>query len=178
MNPLALESTFVAVEQTTYQNSFTETYIPTEGTIYTKFESTTKNIKEQQPKTFVYVDDLLKSKLFTNFNSNSRSLLLYIIYNLKQQKDFIKLTPRQIQKVMNISSNLYNKAIQELITEKIIYPKEITVKSEEYWINPHYVYNGSRLLYFLKNYPNQVIKVQGPPIILKDSLVRETIKKL
>lgn len=178
MNPLALESTFVAVEQITYESSFTETYIPTEGVLYSKYESTTKNIKEQQERISVYVDDLLKSKLFTKFNVISRSLILYIIYNLKHKKDYIKLSPRQIQKIMSISSDLYNKAIQELIKEKVIYPKSITVKAEEYWINPHYMYNGSRLIYFLKYYPNQVVKVQGSPIVLKETSKTETLETL
>ena len=178
MNPLALESTFVAVEQITYERSFTETYIPTEGVIYSKYESTTKNIKEQQEKTSIYVDGLLKSKLFTKFNLNSRSLILYIIYNLKHQKDYIKLSPKQIQKIMSISSDLYNKAIQELIKEKVLYPKSITVKAEEYWINPHYMYNGSRLVYFFKHYPNQIVKVQGPPIVLKETSKTETLEAI
>lgn len=161
MNPLALESNFFAIQQTNIYQTVTKYYQPSDGIVRSTYEVSSKITKEQQQKTSVYINDEINSKLFTNFSSNSRSLILYLIYNLKSQKDFIKLNPRQVQKIIYISPDSYKKAINQLIDEKLIYPKSITIKSEEYWINPHYMFKGARLLYFIKNYPNQIITIQG-----------------
>jgi hypothetical protein len=80
---------------------------------------------------------------------NSHKLLFFIIYNIQDKDDTIRLNKKLLAKRMNLSINPIADAIKELITKEII--KQSPVK-DYYWVNPKILFFGSR-----KNkYPNNI----------------------
>jgi predicted transcriptional regulator len=93
--------------------------------------------------------------------SNGRDLLLYIIYNIKENEDFINLKLDKICGQIKTSRPSLIKGINELSDVGII-----TRKSQSnYWVNPHFIFKGNRIEHYYKCCPESV------------SIISETNKK-
>lgn len=121
--------------------------------IITSFETTTKTyMAEQQKKISVYDIPYIENILFHELSSSGRDLLLYIIYNLKEDCDTINLKAEAVCKEMNISRPTLIKAITQLKDVAVICKKS----QSEYWVNPMYLFRGNRIAYYHKHCPNCV----------------------
>lgn len=121
-----------------------------DGIILNYQETTKSYCAEQQTKTSVYDIPYIESVLFTQMSSKSRDLLLYIIYNIQTDTDYITLKLDNISKKMNVSRPTLLKAIQELEDVAVICKKS----QSDYWINPLYIFKGNRIKYYQSNCPD------------------------
>jgi len=115
-------------------------------------------LAEKQSKTYVYEIPYIENILFKTMSSCARDLLLYIIYNLPKDQDFINLKTEKVLSILNISKPTLIKAKNQLEESAIICSKS----QSEYWINPFYLFNGNRIDYYNKQCPdciNQVAEV-------------------
>ncbi len=89
-------------------------------------------------KLFRTVDagDLVYGKL----SNHGRLVLSYIFYHLGFNMDYIRLKQDSLCEKMGVSRPIISSGIQELITNFLIMKKS----QSEYWINPYYMFNGSR----------------------------------
>ena len=69
-------------------------------------------------------------------------MLYYIIYNLPKDSDSITLKLTKLITEMNSSRPTVYRGIGELIEHSVIAKKK---KVGDYWINPHYMFNGDRI---------------------------------
>lgn len=69
-----------------------------DGIILNYQETTKSYCAEQQNKTSVYDIPYIESVLFTQMSSKGRDLLLYIIYNIQSDTDYITLKLDNISK--------------------------------------------------------------------------------
>lgn len=118
-----------------------------DGVIVGDYEQVTKSfLAEQQSKTSVYDIPYIENILFTEITSAGRDILLYIIYNVKENEDVINLKHDRLAKKVNLSRPTLIKGIQQLIDVGVICKKS----QSEYWINPLYVFKGNRINYYRK----------------------------
>lgn len=119
--------------------------IPKDGIIVGNYEEYKKSyLAEQQKKTTVYDVPFIENVLFNEIKSNGRDLLLYIIYNLQTNSDTIVLNTEKVCKKMSTSRATLYKAIIQLTDIAVICKKH----KDEYWINPFYLFKGSRIDYY------------------------------
>lgn len=107
-------------------------------------------LMEAQEKTSVYRYSYVINTLFKCLNSSGRDLLLYIIYKLPKDQDWIVLKYDKVLTEMGISRGTLSRAIQNLVDNAYIIKKS----QSEYWINPTLLYKGSRLSYYQKECPD------------------------
>lgn len=81
--------------------------------------------------------------IFNNLTGAGMQLYLYIILNLKWEKDYINLKYEDTSKALGISRVTLCKAIKQLESIDIICKKT----RSEYWINPKFLFNGSVIKY-------------------------------
>lgn len=116
--------------------------------IATKYrKETSVFFAERQEKTAVYEIPYIENVLFKEMSSCGRDLLLYIIYNIQKNEDFINLKHDKVCKEMQISKPTLIKAINNLEENAIVCKKS----QSEYWINPMYIFKGNRIAYYQKN---------------------------
>lgn len=116
---------------------------PEDGVIYNKsfFIESTQSIK-------IYYCEECKDIVY-NLTSAAQRMYLYILYNLKQGKDYIQLNQEHYMKKNDITSvNTFKKAILELIRYGFI---TNTHYKSIYYINPNMFFSGNRLKKFPKN---------------------------
>lgn len=119
--------------------------------IIMSYETVTKTyLAEKQSKVSVYEIPYVENILFNEIRSGGRDLLLYIMYNLKDDYDFINLKFDKVCKEMRISRPTLSSAIQQLKDVAIICRKS----QSEYWINPTYIFKGNRIAYYQKYCPD------------------------
>jgi hypothetical protein len=107
---------------------------------------------ERDRKVSLYKVENVKG-LIAALTPMATKLYLYITLSLGEQMDYVKLTLTEVQKELNIGSkNTLYKAIEELESYSIIAKK----RNGEFWINPFLLFNGNRIDYFQKNYPENV----------------------
>lgn len=107
---------------------------------------------EKQEKMSVFEIPFIENVLFKEIKSNGRDLLLFIMYNLQKETDYISLKPDRTCNQMDIVKATYYSAIRQLMDIAVICKKSGT----DYWVNPRYLYKGSRLDYYNKNYKEQI----------------------
>lgn len=118
--------------------------------IITSYETVEETIKiEQQTKSLVYYIPYIENVLFDELKSSGRDLLLYLIYNIKPNMDFISLKLQKVSKEMKCSKPTLISAIKQLVSIGLICKKS----QSEYWINPHYMFKGNRVHYYQTHYP-------------------------
>ncbi len=123
-----------------------------EGVI-TKYQKITDTIHfEQQAKVSVYYIPFIENILYKEIKSSGRDLLLYIIYNINDNTDFISLKLDKLSKSMLCSKPTLINAIKQLTDVGVICRKN----QSEYWVNPHYIFKGNRLEFFNTNYPEYI----------------------
>jgi hypothetical protein len=118
--------------------------------IITKSQKVTDTVQfDQQSKCSVYYIPYIENVLFKELKSNARDLLLYIIYNIKSDIDFINLKQDKVCKEMFCSKPTLISSIKQLSDVAILCKKS----QSEYWVNPHYIFKGNRIKFYTNYYP-------------------------
>jgi hypothetical protein len=92
-----------------------------------------------------------KRKRMNELSSTAKELLMWIIYELDPAKDYFWLNRERYMAEMNIKSKTtVTNAVSELLTTYI----QPTRVREIYFINPDYMFNGSRINKFPNNLTN------------------------
>lgn len=151
MNPFVNQELFhLKVVKIIENNEFNYT---NEGSITEFKETRTKTYyAEGQENTSVYNISYVDNVLFKSIGAAGRDILLYIIYHLKKDIDFINLSYSRISTAISISHTTIRKGLQDLSDNAIIAKKS----QSEYWINPYFIFKGDRKRYYSINYPESI----------------------
>lgn len=146
MNPFIVNSEFNLRAISVYTKSITTT-----GT-YKIVETTQKVLVEEQKKVSVYKTG--NSKVFTSFlfkglSYPGRELYLYLVCNIGENTDQIKLQPEEVMSITGVSRNTFYKGLNCLKDNFIITP----AKRATYWINPFFIFRGDRIKYYSEQCP-------------------------
>jgi hypothetical protein len=109
---------------------------------------------DKDPKCSIYVTDEVIDKL-TSLSGTAKNIFFYILKHLKSGKDVINLDYKKIMPLLNISANTYYGCIESLEKEGFITKKH----TKDYWINPHYFFNGQRHKNLISLYTDAVINI-------------------
>lgn len=104
---------------------------------------------EQDSKVSLYKLNI--EELFSNTTTTARDLFIYIVFNIRKNKDYIKINADKVSKILGVSRQSIYNSIEQLCDIAFIQEKE----KDEYWVNINIVFNGSRIK-FLKNNINVV----------------------
>lgn len=97
---------------------------------------------DRTPSTKVFMTVGVKEKVY-GLSERAKCLYLYLLYNLKQNKDYVQINQENYMLKNNIKSvNTFKEAKKELINADFILPAS-TYKTV-FWINPNYIFPGSR----------------------------------
>lgn len=126
---------------------------------------------EQQQKVGVYYVPFAENILYKDMTAAGRDLLLYLIYNIKEDTDYINIKLTKVSKEMSISRRKLVYGIASLIHCGIICKKA----QSEYWVNINYIFKGNRLNYIKQNCPDciKVIATKGTEKQLKTSVFND-----
>lgn len=102
--------------------------------------------------TTIYPFEDCNNVVFDKLTSAGLQLYLYILLNLKWEKDYINLKSIETCEILNISRVTLYKAIKQLESINVICKKS----RSEYWINPKYLFNGSVVKYASKQENSEV----------------------
>ena len=120
---------------------------PEDGIVYNK-TFYLENIKS----TKIYHCDSCKDIIY-NLSGAAQRLYLYIIYNIKEGKDYIQINQEHFQKKNNVKSlNTYKVALKELLRYAFIASTEF---KSVFWINPNLFFSGNRL----KKFPGSIKEI-------------------
>lgn len=98
-----------------------------------------------------------KRLLVTSLSSGAQRLLLYISYELAAAQDWIWINRKAYMDESGVSSiNTFKKECKELCAVNII--NENSIYKGVYWINPAYVFFGSRP----NKWPDNVVYIKSP----------------
>jgi hypothetical protein len=147
LNPLLQNFSFTVTQledKTTYQNN--------DGVLLPKLYHL-----ERDQHTKVFINQYNRKKV-SNLSNGAKSLLLWLIFELKPGTDQIEINKIRYMKENNIKSiNTFKKAIQELTDNFIIAPAK-----KLHFINPRILFNGSRIKTYQNNInlykPNKTVK--------------------
>jgi hypothetical protein len=96
----------------------------------------------------VYVDSV-RRKQMVGLSPRGKDLLLWLIYEAENGRDWLWLNYRRYMDECNIKTyNTYKTAVNDVIINGFI---QATVIQHVYWINPHFFFNGARATRFPKN---------------------------
>ena len=108
---------------------------------------------EKQTKVSVYDIPYIENILFKNdIKSNGRDLILFVVYNLVEDQDWINLKTDRVCSKMNISRPTLLSAIRQLEDAAILCRKS----QSEYWVNPFYIFKGNRINLYQKTSPGNI----------------------
>lgn len=110
------------------------------------YESVVKTflVESQVKRTLFHIGNV-ENVLFGEIGSAGRDLFLYLVYNLAPNTGTINLSSSKVCREMRISAPTYYKAIEQLEGIAVIRKKEKSI----YWVNPHYVFCGDRINYYI-----------------------------
>lgn len=90
-----------------------------------------------------------RRKLMNELSSRAKELLLWVIYEVDPNKDYMWLNKRRYMEESGIASiNTFKAALKDLIAKGFICPSTV---SGIYWINPAIFYSGNRITSYPKN---------------------------
>lgn len=98
---------------------------------------------EQAKKTNIYINPN-NAETIINLNHSALQLFMYIIFNIKPGQDVITINRKRFIKETNSSKSSYLRANKELTQKQIIKTTDTGIQ-DEFYINPTYLFNGSRL---------------------------------
>lgn len=104
---------------------------------------------------FVPTVKLMDDLIFEKMSSGARTLFLYIMVHLQHNQDYIKLGYKTLTTTCKMSRATVTRCLRELIDLSIIVIKSQSV----YWVNPMYLFNGSRLNYYGEIKPEVIEEV-------------------
>lgn len=88
--------------------------------------------------------------VFKQTSDTASKIFLYIAYTIPKDKDSIVLNPEDVMGFVGIKSvTTYYKYIQELMDNAVIARRS----NSEYWVNPHFVFNGNRIDFYKEHCP-------------------------
>lgn len=104
---------------------------------------------ERTPSVKLYYCEDCKDMIY-NLTVKGKTLFLYILYNLKKNKDYIQINQEHYMKKNSINSiNTYKESIKELQRYNFIVATEYKTV---FWTNPNLFFSGNRLT----KYPNNI----------------------
>lgn len=106
-------------------------------------------ILEKQAYTKFYTSAKYRKQI-ASFKGCTKSLFLWLSYEIKPGKDFVVLNCKRYEKENGVVTNTLKVALYELINNDIIGETKI---QNVYWINPAYFFSGNRM----RKYPSSVI---------------------
>jgi len=102
---------------------------------------------ERSDKVFIYTNPIIRN-ILSKLSGSAAKLLLWIQQSIHYGEDYIKFNSKSFIKETGMSSSTLVKAKQELIDMFIIAEME----NKYYWINPIFMFKGSRV----KKYPDNI----------------------
>lgn len=104
---------------------------------------------EATPFTKVFLSSE-RRKIINNLSSCAQRLLLWIIFELEEGKDWLYINKSRYLKEQGLCYNTYAKARDELVRYCIIYPSLV---KDVFWINPDFFFCGNRI----KKYKDKIV---------------------
>ena len=80
--------------------------------------------------------------MYNSLSASSSKLLLWIMMELKNNKDYVWINKQRYMDESGMSYNTLKNSIKELHKNNLIQP---TIKTDIYWINPYYFFPGNRV---------------------------------
>lgn len=143
INPLTINDLEIKVVDKTFKSFKFDSETIIHDSALIEYDTSTKVYNKANNRLFV-----------AKLTAGSKSLLLWLIFEMDNNKDYIWINKTRYMEENDISSiNTYKKAITELTRYCVIYP--MLGKRNVYWINPRLMFNGNRVT----KYPNNIIKV-------------------
>ena len=107
-----------------------------------------ESLIEKQKSTKLYLSAESRDSAM-NLSAGTQRMLLYIMYSLDTNKDWITIVPKDYQKKAKKGTlNVYKKAIDELVRYSYLTP---TLYRYVYWINPALFFSGNRITKYKDN---------------------------
>jgi hypothetical protein len=113
--------------------------------------------------TSVFRPSRIKGLVFGSLSQNGRDILLFIIYSLGDDVDYINLKHSRLEKELGITRQTIAKGIQQLTESFFIMKKG----QSEYWVNPFFIFCGNRKNFYDKLDEN---------IVKREAVVRKGLK--
>ena len=136
-------------------NTFLERIRTKRIKIFTKNNSPRKgNNWETVESVNIYKSDLLFKTFFKqgkihDLKPSSLILLCYIILKLKKNQTSVELCFRLIEEEVGLGKTAFHKGIEELEALGFIAKPNGRKRSTEYHINPNFIYNGNRPIFWI-----------------------------
>lgn len=141
-----------------FANSLSIRYFGIKTKEYEEVENNIKLNKEIKIESEIFIKLFSNSEnriLVNGLSGNSKSLLLWICYELESGKDYIWINRERYMTENRIKSNTtYLDAIKELVRYYFIDYSNI---KDVFWINPNFFFKGNRI----KKYPNNLKQVNN-----------------
>lgn len=149
LNPFVRELIILANEVVEEKHLF-EARSYTDNVFVTAGEKRKLNfILEKQAYTKIYVSASFRKQV-AGLKNCTKSLFLWLSYEIKPSKDYIVLNVDRYKKESDVTHNTMMVGIIELINNSIIGKTKF---DNVYWINPAYFFSGNRM----RKYPSSVI---------------------
>jgi len=117
---------------------------------YTKFEVNSK--------ASVYSDNGLLN-IFPTLPSAAKDMFMYIVAKIQYESDVIELEEEKYMETMGVSRATFYSARKALTNRIIMERKE---RKNTYWVNPAYIFRGSRISKYPKNV--KMVDKSGNPV--------------
>lgn len=104
-------------------------------------------IVETTPKVNLYVKPEHRV-INNNLNTPAKSLLLWILYTIETNEDYLWINKERYMKETDTSLNTYKKGLENLIRYGFL---QGTVVRDTYWFNPEFFFKGDRKSKYPKN---------------------------
>lgn len=112
---------------------------------------------EQAKKISIYINPN-NAEIIINLNHSALQLFMYIAFSIKPGQDVITINRKRFIKQTNSSKSSYLRGTKELTDKQLIKPTNTGIQ-DEFYINPAYLFNGSRL----KKYPDKAKPYKKQP---------------
>ena len=108
---------------------------------------------ERDSKVLFYTNVEYRDVIFGLDNSAFR-LFVLVGYKLEYSKDWVWVNVPHYMKIMGVSLNTFKKGMNDLVRYGMLYP--MVGLKDCYWVNPRYMFNGSRV----GKYPQNVVQYE------------------
>ncbi len=126
---------------------------------YISTTTTQKRLVEVQRKVSAYKtgNSAEHTAFLFSMNRPGRDLYLYIIANIGENKDTIRLDREKVPKAIGCSINTFYTGIDSLKDTGVIAVHERSV----YWVNPYMIFRGDRIAYYREQCPDCIENVSN-----------------
>lgn len=95
------------------------------------------------------------------------TLLLFILFNLKQDDDWIRLRQVDLIHELDVSDSSIQKGIKNLMDNGVIAKRSI---QSEYWVNPQLIFAGNRKSYAKRAGDDKIVIIHDSTPTIVDSI--------